>query len=278
MDRNVELLCSYWTASGIVPAGGCVSRFGFRERAEAAARAGFRGIGLWHSDLEHILTQMSLMEMKRILDGSGLRYAELEFLEDWFADGAKKEEADRRRRMLLDAAEVLSVRDIKAGDFNNTPCPWECLVESFAELCRDFGECGALVGYEFMGCANVGNLQDALKMAREAGAPNGGIMLDILHAVIQKIPHEEIARIPAKYLVGVELNDGALPGSPLYDPERERRFCGEGDFDIRGFIQAVQETGYNGPWGVEVYSKDVAELEVNEVTQRAYKTSVSQFD
>lgn len=277
MSEKIELLSSCWTISGVTPDSDGVSRFGFRDRVEAAARAGFTGMGLWHADLEHIQRQTPLKEMKRILDGNGIRYVELEFLTDWFTDGEKRARSDWRRNKLLEAAEALGVRDIKVGDFNITPCPWPRIVESFAALCSDFAQCGALVGFEFMGVSMLNNLRDALRMAQEADAANGGIVLDIVHAANQHIPDETIARIPSRLLINVELNDGLLFSNPNRDPRRERVYCGEGEYDIKGFIKAVQKTGYKGPWGVEVYSEEIAELPLEEECERAFKTTMAQF-
>ena len=55
MKNDVELMNLFWTTSGVFPGAGEISRFGFKDRVEAAARAGFRGIGIWHTDLEHTL-------------------------------------------------------------------------------------------------------------------------------------------------------------------------------------------------------------------------------
>ena len=56
-DRDDDLLGCYWTVSGPVEVhvGREWSLFDFRDRCAAAAKAGFRGIGLWHADLEHVL-------------------------------------------------------------------------------------------------------------------------------------------------------------------------------------------------------------------------------
>src|SRR5262249_48110521 len=105
-----ELLASFWTLAG----GGLphtdreYSTFDFRDRVETAAQVGFRGIGIWHSDLAHILERRSLKEMKQILDDHGIRYVELEFLKDWFLDGDRKKESDREKERLFAAAEVLA--------------------------------------------------------------------------------------------------------------------------------------------------------------------------
>lgn len=127
MRDKVELTNLYWTCAGIYPGGVEISRFGFRERVEAAAEAGFTGIGIWHADLQHTLESMSLAEVRAILAGNGMRNVELEFLTDWFVGGERKAASDGRKRLLLRAAEELAGLGrvhLKVGDFDRTPAPW----------------------------------------------------------------------------------------------------------------------------------------------------------
>jgi len=105
--NNVELMNLYWTTSGVFPGQGEISRFDFQDRVEASAKAGFKGIGIWHTDLEHILHNRTLQEMKRILDDNDIKHIELEFITDWFLDGARKAESDSRRKRLFEASENL---------------------------------------------------------------------------------------------------------------------------------------------------------------------------
>jgi sugar phosphate isomerase/epimerase len=276
--NNIELMNLYWTTAGVFPGVGEISRFDFKDRVEAAARAGFTGIGIWHTDLEHILLDRTLQEMKMILDDNGIKHIELEFLTDWFLDGARKAESDSRKRRLLEASRVLHAKHIKVGDFYNTDCPMSRIIEAFAALCKDAEDYRATIGFEFMASAMINNLRDALVMVEAAGAKNGGIVLDIVHVVNLGITHEEISKIPLQYLVNVELNDGTLPGSPKHDPSRARRFCGEGEFDIRGFIKCVNQMGYIGPWAVEVFSEELVGLSLEELNTQAFRTTMAQFE
>lgn len=278
MSHNVELMNLYWTTAGIYPGIAEISPFDFRDRVEAAARAGFSGIGIWHTDLEHILVHRSLREMKLILDDNGMKHLELEFLTDWFLDGARKAESDSRKRRLLEASAVLNAKHVKIGDFYSTPCPMPRLVEAFAALCKEAEDFGATIGFEFMSSSMLNNWKDSRALVETAGARNGGLILDIVHVMTLAIPYEEISALPAQYLINVELNDGALAGSPLYDPSKARRFCGEGDFDIRGFIACVKKTGYTGPWAVEVISKELVGLSLDELSTWAYDTTMAQFE
>lgn len=278
MQNDVELMTLFWTTSGIYPGEREISRFDFRDRVEAAAKAGFKGIGIWHTDLEHILVHRSMKEMKTILDDNGIRYLELEFLTDWFLDGARKAESDSRKRRLLEASAALQAKHVKVGDFYSSVCPMPRIVEAFAALCKEAEEYGATIGFEFMASAMLNNLHDSLAMVEAAGAKNGGLILDIIHVVNIGIPYAEISRIPLQYLINVELDDGTVPGSPRHDPARARRYCGEGEFDIKGFIKAVRQTGYTGPWAVEVISKELVGLPLDVLNRQAFDTSMAQFE
>jgi sugar phosphate isomerase/epimerase len=265
----------YWTTAGVFPLEGDTSRFPFRERVEAAAKAGLAGIGIWHTDLAYTLSQMSLADMRTILDDNAVRIFELEFLTDWFVSGERKAESDRVKRLLLEASQALNAHHVKVGDFENTPCPMPQLTDSFAALCADAAEYGATIAFEFMRSATIDNLADALSLVEESGVPNGGLAVDLWHVHDLGIAYDEVRSIPARYLVSVELNDGANPGSPLYDAARARRFCGEGDYDVTGFVQAVRAAGYDGPWAVEVFSRELAVLPLDVLSERTYATTMA---
>ncbi|MFN8470041.1 MAG: sugar phosphate isomerase/epimerase [Caldilineaceae bacterium] len=275
----MELTNLYWTCAGIYPGGVEISRFGFRDRVEAAAAAGFTGIGIWHADLEHTLGGMSLAEMRAILAGNGIHNVELEFLTDWFVGGERKAASDARKRLLLGAAEALAGLGrvhLKVGDFDRTPAPFEQIVESYRVLCDEAADYGALVAFEFMASAMIGNLREARALVEQAGAPNGGLAIDIAHVVDCGVEYAEIRELPGQYIVSVELNDGLQRGSVGYNPGA-RRFCGEGEFDIAGFVQAVRAAGYRGPWAVEVFAPGLAGLGLAELNRLAYGPTVAQL-
>jgi len=283
MVPTVDLLASYWTmATGGVPhTEHEFSSAGFQQRVAGAARAGFTGFGLWHADLEHTLKTMSLQDMRRILDDHGIKHVELEFINDWwFRDGERKTDCDARKRLLFEAAEVLRARHIKAGDFYNTPCPMAQLVDSFAALCREAQQrSGARILFELMPFAQIKTLAGALELVTKADTPNGGIYFDLWHVVKIGIPLAELARVPARFIGGVELNDGTFSAPwPMHeDTINHRRFCGEGEFDVRGFVKTLLAAGYSGPWGIEVLNQDVRTWPVERLAQHAFATTRAQF-
>ena len=281
MAKKVELLASYWSISGAWPHSDHeYSAFSFPDRVAAAARAGFTGFGLWHADLEHTLQTQSLRDMRRIFDDNGMTHIELEFLIDWwFKDGERKVACDARKRLLLDAAEALGARHIKVGDFFNTPCPMPQLIDSFAMLCALAAERGTRILFELMPFANVKTLAGALELVAGANASNGGICIDLWHVVKLGIPYAEVARIPTRFLGSIEINDGMFK-SP-YELHEEtinhRQLCGEGEFDVRGFVTTMLAAGYQGPWGIEVLNAKMREWPLEQLTQRVAATTRAQF-
>jgi sugar phosphate isomerase/epimerase len=280
MKTQVELVAAYWAIAGAFPGDEPeYSPFDFKDRVEAAARVGFKGMGIWHADLDHILERRTLQEMKQILDDNGMKYVEVEFLTDWFLEGERKKQSDIRKKKLFAAVEALHAKQVKVGDFFYEKCPMPRLIEAFAKLCTEAAEHGTRIAFEPMAAAMIHTLEDSLAMVAGAGAKNGGIVLDLWHMVNLGISNDQVSRVPLQYLFGVEVNDamrkkiGTLPPG-VVEP---RTYCGEGDFDIKEFIKSVEKTGYAGPWGIEVFSKELLGVPLEELTTRAFKTTMEQF-
>jgi sugar phosphate isomerase/epimerase len=277
-----ELLASYWTICGAAEphTEREYSPFTLRERARSAARAGFTGMGIWHADLAHLRKQHALPEMKRILDDHGIRHIELEFLTDWFVDGEKRRASDLTRRMLLESAAALGARHIKVGDFFKTPAPMDKLIEEFAALCAEARDHGTKIVFEFMPFSRIETLADAIALCTGAAQPNGGICVDLWHVVKLGMPYEAVAAFPQPYLMSIEINDGYLQAPPGMDLVTEttchRAFCGEGEFDLRGFVDAMRPV-YHGPWGIEVLNKAQRAWPLDELTTRAFATTRAVF-
>jgi sugar phosphate isomerase/epimerase len=204
---------------------------------------------------------------------------ELEFLTDWFLEGERKKLSDIRKASLFEAAEVLGARHIKVGDLFQELCPLPRLIDAFGILCEEAAQHGTKIGFELMPFSMIRTLEESLAMVKGAGAPNGGILFDLWHVVKLGIPYEEVCRVPVEYVVGVELNDGTIhsPWSLHEDTINHRRLCGEGEFDVRGFVQGMQKAGYTGPWGIEVLSAELRTLPLEELTTRAFRTTMAQF-
>jgi sugar phosphate isomerase/epimerase len=114
-------------------------------------------------------------------------------------------------------------------------------------------------------------VNDTMSVVRDSGATNGGLFLDIWHIERGTSTMADIARLEASDIVSVEINDAAkeMVGDVWNDTLHHRLLPGEGTFAVQEFIDAVRETGYVGPWGVEILSKSWREKSLEEAAQVA---------
>ena len=282
---DVELLGLYWTVSGPVEVhvGREWSHFSWADRCAEARTVGFIGLGIWHADLQHVLETQSLRDMKEAFDDSGLRYLELEFLMDWFLDedDERRQASDEIRELLFDAAGALDAHHIKVGNIPGTPCGIPQLTECFGELCADAAQhTDATVVYEFMPFdVNVNDLDTALAVVEGAAADNGGLAIDTWHMSKLGIEPMDLLRVPLEYLSWVELSDGRLDDMDdlIDETVNHRALPGEGEFDVRSYVEACQEHGYEGPWGVEVLSDELRNNPIDVIFRRAYEATAAQI-
>jgi sugar phosphate isomerase/epimerase len=286
MAPQPELVALYWTVSGPVEVhfGREWSLFDWADRCAAAREFGFSGLGIWHADLEHVLETRTLQDMKRAFDDNGLRHLEVECLLDWFLDpdDELRLASDRTRALLFEAAGVLSAHHVKVANIFARPASLAQLTERYGELCADAAQhTDAKIVYELMPPdVNVHTIDAVLQVVVGAGAPNGGVGIDTWHMSKLGIPPDELRRIPVEYLAWVELSDGQIENmdDPVDEVINHRRLPGEGEFDIRGYIEACRDHGYEGPWGVEVLSEELRNNPIDVIFRRAYETTAAQFE
>jgi sugar phosphate isomerase/epimerase len=290
MEKPIEILGCYWTLGvGADPLGDQRCLHDFRKRVEIAARAGFKGMGLWHADILEIRRTYSFQEMRRILNDNGIVHIEVEWLLDWFCTGARRDASDKTRALLLDAAELLGARHIKIGDLGNDCADVPKMTEEFAILCGQAAERGVPVLLEMLPppFSRAPSLDDVLTICRGAGAKNAGIMLDSLH--VQRTgttPGDIVSKVGRQIPLGVEINDGCLATPLKFEDSivNRRLLPGDGEFDIAAFLHAVWSIGYDGPIGVEVlneyirkWSLETAATEGFDKTQRVVMAARQQF-
>jgi sugar phosphate isomerase/epimerase len=155
------------------------------------------------------------------------------------------------------------------------------MAAEFATLCEEVGRIGATVSLEPMPHSIIRNIDDGLAIVEAADQPNGGLMVDIWHVARSGDPFSKIAKIPARFIKAVELDDAdeVAVGTLFEDTIYNRRLCGEGALNPVEFIDAIQQAGYNGKYyGVEIISASLRKLPVEEMAKHAYDTTIAQFD
>jgi sugar phosphate isomerase/epimerase len=269
------LLATCWTTAGdATPLPGHQrSPYPIRDRIEAAAAAGFRGLGLVHADLMPALQQYGAGGLRALLDDHGIVDLELELITGWWEPGP-----DAVRRDLLTAAEALGARHIKvAPDVTGGPWDRDRCVTAFAALAAEGAEAGTRIGLEFLPWSTISTVHEGLDIVRTAGHPAGGLIIDVWHTERGHTPPAELAEVPLEYIVGVELNDAdaEVIGTLFEDTVHRRRLCGAGSFDLTGIIAALRAAGWHGPWGVEILSDEHRRTPLRQAVADAARTARS---
>jgi sugar phosphate isomerase/epimerase len=283
-QANIELLAAYWTIAGdVYPcAPNEVSPYPLEARAAAAAKAGWKGIGLILDDLKATIARVGVAGVRNILADNGMKYFELEILVDWYQVGGLRANSDRFRRDVVELGGELGMCNLKIGASHNDPGPADFprMAAEFATLCEDIGRIGATVSLEFMPFSIIRNIEDGLKIVQAADQPNGGLTVDSWHVARSGDAFDKIAGIPGRFIKSVELDDAdeKVVGTLFEDTRFNRRLCGEGSFDMPAFIGAVQQAGFAAPYyGVEIISEPFRRLPLEEMARRAFDTTMAQF-
>ena len=229
------------------------------------AAAGFTGIGFTIDDLEAAQATYGLAEVKRICDDLGLVHLEVELLENWWTTGADVGNRTEKRRSLLHAAEVLGARQIKIGpDVGSSMAssrPWPTSPTG-RPSCTSWPSRPPRSEPEWRWnrCRSPTSPTSGWprSSSRAADHPAAGLVVDIWHLERGPSTLADLAEIPGDKVFVVELNDAPAPQSSdlFHDTIHHRLLCGTGTFDVRGFVETLQQIGFTGPWGVEIISDD----------------------
>ncbi len=283
----IDLVACYWTVAGPVEIhhGREWSLFDWRDRCDQAARVGLSGIGLWSADIFHQLELRTLPEIAKIFSDAGLIHTEIEFLQDFFMPEGSPEkiESDRVKNVLFDTAAAFDAHHIKAGNIPAATCEIDRLAETLADICSEAAErTDATIAYEIIPSdPQVASLEAGLDLLERAGSPkNLGLAIDTWHMSKLSIKPEVLRQVDISKIAWVELSDGHFYNLAdfVYEVTCDRRLPGEGEFDIRGYVRALQAAGYQEPWGVEVLSSDLRALPIDEAFTRTYATTIAQFE
>jgi sugar phosphate isomerase/epimerase len=118
---------------------------------------------------------------------------------------------------------------------------WELLVDSISD-CADYGaERGVFIGFE----PHIGMLVDTpekvLRLLSSVKSSSLKVNLDVSHFAIFGLHIPDVVRLLSRHMIHTHLKD--VRG--VY-PEFEFLIPGEGDLNIREFVMALKENGYDG--------------------------------
>lgn len=244
-----DLLATSWTWAGSEP---------IAERISAVGAAGFAGLSLSLGDLHEVRATFGLAELRRRLDGAGIVWVQLGPLERWWTCSGPTTDRDADRGVVLEAAATLSAWQVVVRADTTLPgVSPAAMVDDWVELAGQAATVGAQLVLEPEPWSNLPTVERASRFVAAAGHPNGGLLVDAMHALRGGSTLASIREgVAPRVLAAVELSDGLLhtpAGMTLAEESREARHLpGAGAWDLPGFVRTVRDLGYDEPWGVEV--------------------------
>jgi sugar phosphate isomerase/epimerase len=115
-------------------------------------------------------------------------------------------------------------------------------LDTFGKFCDMAAGFGLNVGVEFYPVSQVPSLAAALDLVRQIDRPGAvGVNADLLHLMRSGGTIAELAATPAEYILYGQIADGPAnpPESLDFEASSERQLCGEGAFDVAGFVRAL---------------------------------------
>jgi sugar phosphate isomerase/epimerase len=211
----------------------------FRDKAEAAAAAGFTGISIYAREYEPHLRSM--------LDSLGLTVAEVDGPMAWMPGQPGPEPAE-----VLDVAAALGARSCTVLELTLQPVERFAAVEAFGALCDQAAALGIVMHIEPFAWSGIATLGAAAAIVGAADRPNGGIILDTWHHV--RGPDRGVLDpVAADLIVAVQISDPADESLPSLreDCMRNRRWPGA---VTRQVVEQLRALGNVAPLEVEMFT------------------------
>ncbi|MET0765840.1 MAG: sugar phosphate isomerase/epimerase [Blastococcus sp.] len=272
-----DLVASFFTLSG---AGfGEPPRHTFEQRCEAAAAAGFHGIGLHADDLARTAAAgLDVAGMRAVLAGTGLCLVEIEFLGGWALD-VDETAVEATTAGIEAVADALGGRHVSAGEFRPGWLDLDAAAARLAGLAERLAGRGLRVALEAFPWSALPDVDTAVELLRRAGSAHAGLMVDVWHFFNGGGELDAFERLPGAGVVAVQLNDGSRVHADFLKHARAaRRLPGFGELDVVGLVEAVRAAGFTGPWCVEVNTPVFRDLPVTEAALNAADAARSVLD
>ena len=116
----------------------------------------------------------------------------------------------------------------------------------------------------------IHSLSQSLEFIEETKRDNLKMVIDFWHLWYGKeTTLEEVAALDKDMICNIHFCDGKRnPEGTVCDEEELRGYlAGDGDIDVKAWVEAVKKTGYDGYWSYELISKKHWEIDTKEIAE-----------
>ncbi|QDV62314.1 sugar phosphate isomerase/epimerase family protein [Crateriforma conspicua] len=246
-----------------------------REAIELAAKHGFESVAASPAELAK-LSDSENQDLLGQLADAGLVWGSSGLPLDFRKDEARFQEGLRQLPTLAAAAQRAGVT--RMGTWITPGSDELTYVANFRQHARRLRQCakvlkdhGIRFGLEYVGTPSLRNskrypfihtMRETADLHAEIGVDNMGFVLDSWHWYTARESADDIRALDSKQVVGCDLNDApaGLDIEQQQDNQRELPMA-TGVIDVRSFLEALVDIGYDGPVRAEPFNKPLNQLD-----------------
>ncbi len=239
---------------------------GLAEEIAIAGRLGFDCLEIRDAKLESFLKKGSIQDLRALFAEAKVKPLAIGGIMS-LASGSRadcqhlEQQAEWRLSMAgaIGCECVVVYPTVGAGDAT-TGEDRRLLVESLRLISDIAVKYGVKVAYEFIAVRStpVHGVASTMALLDSVGRPNVGWLFDFYHFQVADGSLDALARADVDRLLLVHVSDVKdLPYELLASMDK-RLFPGEGTADTAGILRTLHEIGYQGPFSVELWSKEYA--------------------
>jgi 2-keto-myo-inositol isomerase len=231
-----------------------------------AAAAGYDFLEVKDTKIEQAVARgIGLPQIRELLGAARMRILNVNTLDQaTLAEGGELEDLAARCRTMcgyaaaLDAPYVIvGPTYLAEGEPHEPATIGERTVRSLARFATEARRCGVKIAFEFHGYAraSINTLAETVRVLDQLNDPDVKLVVDTFHFYVGASEIDDLRSLEPDRLAAVHLADVNRPEHGLLGKDN-RVMPGQGVMPIRAITAAIQETGYSGPYCVELFRRD----------------------
>ncbi len=171
--------------------------------------------------------------------------------------------------MCFRAAGALGASIVNMTHYLGPPLPVNVLADAVGGVCRRAAPLGLQICLEFFPNSGLRDLPFTQSVVEACGEANASLLLDVFHLDRSGGTIDDIRRLPAQAIAGIQLSDRTPPAREgPYVPMTGRQLPGEGRLPLRDLVEAALENSPDATIDIEVLNDELRSLPWDETAVR----------